>query len=740
MTNQEIQIQSANIITFIEKKQLKRAFEAISLLINELQDWQKTEKLNELETTYKLMLRYMFDGAKDPQRNKVYNDLLRSCHELSEQVFLSFGEKYDSGYYYDSMRKSHIFPISDYSSLEKMLEESATKISLAHLLDNDTDKKQNTFYFQQNIENTTTQLFNKLWLSNLLTKEDADEIISLMNNQLIPVSSKCIAVSALTLSLQTFLDEEKALLLFDAYQQENEEIRQRAIVGLLLTLFKYDNRLFLYPEIINRLNHYAEDKNFTKNMLSAIRQFILSKQTEKITKKINEELLPEMIKISPVLNKKIKLEDLMTDAGAEDKNPEWQNILEKAGLTDKLKELTELQMEGADVMHSSFSNLKHYSFFNDISNWFLPFSSSHTNLDAYSIEKGNMNFANLLEGMGYICNSDKYSLYFSLSQMPQSYREMVTNQFSGEAAEWLKQEKSELNFSSKKVENITNQYIHDLYRFYKVHPRKTDFEDIFESSLSFHKTNALKQIFSDEENLMIIGEYYFNKNNFEEAVEIFNILLNKKKDHYILFEKIGYSLQMMGKIEDALDYYLKAELAHPNNSWIIKKIAFCYKLLKNHKEALVYYLKIESLDPDNLSALLNVGHCYLELKNYADALKYYFKVEYLGNQKNNKAWRPIAWCSFLTGKFEQSISYYQKIFSDTPNALDYMNYGHALLANKNNQEAMEAYKTSINLLENSEEKFMEIFNADIPDLLKAGIDEDDIPIILDQILYKAKGE
>lgn len=735
MTNQEIQIQTNNIISSIKKRQLKKSFDSIALLINEIQDWLKKERLNELETTYRLMLHYMLDGAKDPQRKKVYNDLLKSSYELADSIFLALGEKYSPNYYFEYRRNSNISSFLPYSLLEKELEENTTKLSLTDLLENDASKKQNSAQFQQNIENSTGQLFNKIWLSNPLNEEESDAINSLMNNTFIPVSTKCVVISAVTLSLQHFLDEHKALLLFEAYQQENEEIRQRALIGLLIFLYKYDDRLFLYPQIINRLQHHFEDKDFVKNMLSVIRQFILSKQTENITKKINEELLPEMMKISPSLSKKIKLDDLMSDAGDEGKNPEWQEILEKAGLTDKLKELTELQMEGADVMHSSFSNLKHYSFFDKISNWFLLFSSSHSSLNTYGIGGKISGFADILSKMGYICNSDKYSLYFSLSQMPESYREMMTNQLSGEAAEWMKQEKESLSFSSKKAETIVNQYIHDLYRFFKVHPRHKDFEDIFNSSLSFHKISTLRPIFSNEENLMIIGEYYFNKNNFEEAAEIFKILSDKKIDNNVFFEKIGYCLQMMGNTTEALEEYLKADLANPNNSWILKKIAFCYKTLKNHQEALAYYQRIELLDADNLSVLLNIGHCHLELKNYSEALKYYFKVEYLGNQKNNKAWRPIAWCSFLTGKFDQAITYYQKILSDSPNAADYLNYGHTLLAKKNNREAINAYKMSIKLSDDSKEKFVDIFSVDIPELLQAGIDAEDIPIILDQSLY-----
>ena len=75
---------------------------------------------------------------------------------------------------------------------------------------------------------------------------------------------------------------------------------------------------------------------------------------------MNEELLPEMMKLGPSLYKKIRQEDLMNDINALEENPEWQEMLDKSGITDKLKELTDLQMEGADVFMSTFSHLKRF--------------------------------------------------------------------------------------------------------------------------------------------------------------------------------------------------------------------------------------------------------------------------------------------------------------------------------------------------------------------------------------------
>src|SRR5690606_18571003 len=87
---------------------------------------------------------------------------------------------------------------------------------------------------------------------------------------------------------------------------------------------------------------------------------------------------------------------------------------------------------------------------------------------------------------------------------------------------------------------------------------------------------------------------------------------------------------------------------------------------------------------------------YLELKQYDEALNYYFKVELI-NSNNTRAWRSIAWCAFLSSKFDVAQSYYTRILDNKPNAHDYLNAGHVELCLCNNHKAVEYYKLSQNM-------------------------------------------
>lgn len=65
----------------------------------------------------------------------------------------------------------------------------------------------------------------------------------------------------------------------------------------------------------------------------------------------------------------------------------------------------------------------------------------------------------------FMCNSDKYSLYFSMMQLPEEAKKMMMNQFDSQATEMIQQNREELISKRGKLETITGQYIQDLYRF-----------------------------------------------------------------------------------------------------------------------------------------------------------------------------------------------------------------------------------------------------------------------------------
>ena len=322
-----------------------------------------------------------------------------------------------------------------------------------------------------------------------------------------------------------------------------------------------------------------------------------------------------------------------------------------------------------------------------------------------------------------------------MMQLPQNVRQMMMGQFDSQASEAARQSKAEIITKRGELEIIMIQYIQDLYRFFKLYPKHDDFIDIFKLPLDFHNLEILKPYLSDEESLMAIAEYYMRKMYYKDALTVFNQFIEKKENDDQLFQKIGYCKDMMGDTEGALDAFLRAELLNPDSRWVIRRIASCYRILKQPEKAIEYYNKLTSRsDETYLSLDLNIGNCLLELKRYDEALKYFFKVDYLDG-KNHKAWRGIAWCSFLLGKFEQAHNYYQKILSEEPTEQDYLNAAHTEWAMHNIKGAVELYEKVVKEEMGDINPFKEMFDSDRPYLLAVGIDNDDIPLMFDQVIY-----
>lgn len=721
MTLQEINKAYNRIIGSLDSKELKNAFDSIQRLISGSREYSFQDKLNELQETYIYMLRYRIEGAKDPMQEQIYNNLQTSAYELADLL--------------KHKALAIESPLSFYSRRRSMQVQSNHSFRQLH----SQLKNEYEIGHRNEFDSLNIFIFTKIWISNPFTLEEAKEVKGILNDPALPFTTGCQIISALLLGLQTAFDKEKILLLFDAADSVDEEIRIRALIAILLALYTYRKRTALYPQISNRLAALAEIPGFTKAIRIITLRFILARETEKITRKLQDEIIPEMMKLNPKINNKINLKDFNPEQLSDEMNPEWENIFTDSSLGKKMEEFGELQQEGADVMHSTFIHLKNFPFFRELSNWLLPFTSAHSSFGSHF--NHNNTEKQMLDSMtlaAFMCNSDKYSLYFSMMQLPAEARKMMMNQFDSQATEMIQQNKEELISKRGKLETITSQYIQDLYRFFKLYPGHLDFDDIFTMPLDFHNLLILQPYISDQESLTSIAEYYLRKNYFGDALIILTHLSEKNQSSDVLFQKIGYCKQMEGDLNGALDAYLRADLLNPESKWVIRRIAGCYRALKNPEEALKYYHRYELLNPDNLSVQINIGHCHLELKNYHEALKCFFKVDYLDN-KSHKAWRPIAWCSFLTGKYDQARNYYKKILDNQPNTQDLLNAGHTEWALQNIKEALRFYAQAVQKENGDFNKFTEQFNQDISDLLIAGIEETDIALMLDELRYTLNG-
>lgn len=693
-------------------KKIHEAFAALQELMEQIHNSDLQTRLENNRLTYTNILRYSFGEVEDPEKKTVYYHLLRSLLELADDTL----ELILSG-----------TGLRSYKTHQNWTTDTAVEnlSNLASLPDNVRSEE-------------IKHMFSYLWLTGKYHESEKQFVALALQKNYLQWWEKCLVVSAMTLSLQRNFDETKVLLLIDAYKSNQEQIWQRALVSLFIVLFQHSNRLFLYPTLKKQLDQLSENPQFGKNIETIILQLIKTRDTEKIAHKFRDEIMPEMAKFQSRMYDKLDMKNIMQDPLGEDQNPDWENIFEDSpNLINELEELSRLQMEGSDVMMGTFSMLKQFPFFDELSNWFIPFHKEDWKMrellkdDSGTFDTGK--FLKNMENSFILCNSDKYSFCLNVNRIPARERGIMVQMFNMEANAMEEVAMDDKVLQKPEYQKkIFIQHIQDLYRFYKLYRHNTDFYDIFSTEMDFHNKDFMAIMIKDATILRNIGEFYFEKKYYKDAIDVFN-KIDTIPENIELWQKIAYSWQKLGDYQKALEYYLKADLTDIRKTWNIKKIALCYKRLGDYGKALQYYLEAEKMDHEDLQVQANLAHTYFEMNDFESALKIYFKVEYLAPD-NHKIQRPIGWCSFMLGKFDTARKYFQKIIDNQPSEQDLLNLGHAEWCSGNKQNAIEKYSQSIQKAGNFD-WFKSEFLSDSDILVRHGIDPFDLPLMLDYLRF-----
>lgn len=736
MTEKEIYKKRELIIADVKQKHLQNAFDRLTNWAKELNDWQLTDEVKRLEDSYLMMLRYAINGVEDPSRQDVYNNITASIYRcIDNLVRTSLRNSSSSKVYFSTLRLLDMQRVVSISQLIERYTNSLSQSSLYNLI---TDASHNVSDMREasiNNERLESDIFNRVWTTYPLKIEDVSTIEQAVKSSVLPSHFKQLIISALLLGALDFYEDVRLRLLLSIYQQENETLSLTALTAAMIIMARHHSRIN-DTHIINQLKSLSEMPSWHKDVTMAFLQLIRTRDTERVSRKMQEELLPEMMKFRPGVAGKFNLDQLSDiDFNSLEENPEWQEMLENSGISDKMKELTEMQQDGSDVFMSTFAHLKSYSFFSTISNWFLPFHIDHSEVvDAMGQDSV---FAELIASSPHLCNSDKYSFALSLKSVPEAQRSMMMSQLDAQNINVAELRNASLAANTLQRENTINKYVQDLYRFFHLYRAKNDFTNPFAFLKYLIDVPVLKHNLRESETLILVAEFFFKRKYYKEAYEMFSLIAEASKPEISLFQKMGYSLQQMGDITNAINYFEQAELLNSENLWTLRNLAACHKSLGQFEDALKYYQRIETLRPEDVSVALNIGHCYLALDNIKEALHNYYKAEFLDEQ-STRAWRPVAWCLMLNRDFAQSLAYYNRIIDNKATAADYLNLGHLHLANSQFSNAVEAYKQCIALENGNDEVFVKGIENDKSTLISLGVNTEMITLIIDAVLYASK--
>ena len=555
------------------------------------------ERLSEIKENYERLLNFYFSyPSDDPNRDSVYKNLIKETYELIDDVC---AEKKSKDMSYNPAFSA---------------------------------------FWQEN--RITEELKNKA-IGLLKTNPDTEEALG--ESQ---INNVCLSVAAITISCIEVFDAEKIILLIKFSNHEDKKVSIRAFVGLLLCLQIHKNRYSFYPNINNELNLLFNSDEKIELAQIIYKQLLRAKQTEKITKDIKENIIPLITKIAPKINDDLTINK---DKDWDGETENIQQMLEESGVSKKMESFQELMMEGADTNFSSFQHLKDMAFFQNIENWFMPFYHESKDLDGLRNE--NPDILDMVDNIFFLCDSDKYSFCLNLVRIPSNARNTLSEQLKVTSDK-------KIDESSEK--DISNLYIQDLYRFYKLYKGKDQLIDPFTDSFNIYKSPFFR--FLNEENTYIseLADFYFTKEQYEDALYAFQF--SDETASVETLKKIGYCYQKLMDYRKAIENYEKCEIIEEGNLWVNKNIAYCYKKLSKYDSALKYYQIADSLSENNISIIYNLAVCYTELKEFEKGLNLFYKIDYLEAEATHseKFYLYKGHCLWANGKKTEAIENYKK--------------------------------------------------------------------------------
>lgn len=694
-----------------------RLNESIHELENQKLSPDMTDRLREASTIYTQLLHFFATGVPDPSRSDQLAAVREMLYCVADSLRRDSEMETSSALYYSRLRIARMSSTPTLSANLADIRNLLPQLSLADLTDTFDEA------LHARLDEAISRLFYSVWVNQCLSRREASEILNFLTDGFDdePAYLQAVAslISALTLSSMEYFDAAKLLMLLQVVERDRHAmLTARALIGAVLIIGRHPRRSADNPEIRAISQAIAEREGFNSLLRALVTAMLRTRDTDRVNRKLRDEIIPDIIKLKPEIEKRLRSAN-PEELTSMEENPEWMEMIEKSGAGEKLREFSEMQLQGADVFMGAFAGMKNFAFFRDLPNWFLPFSMHNSRVHS-ALKDAPSGLAEIMLDIPLFCSSDKFSLAFSLSRMPKAQADLMSSQMQSQFAALSEEQRATLSETLRSTrESEMTIYLKDLFRFHRLWEGRSEFFDPFSRPFTVPDHPLFAGAATDSEMLRLMADFYFTNRYWSDAAPLYGRLAEQAIADSADAEKQGYCLEKSGNVADALEAYRQAELMCEPSKWLLKRIAYCLRATGQYAQAATYYSRALEKEPDNLRLELLKAHSLLEAGMPADALKSYYKVDYL-DPDSGSATRGAAWCEFLLGNYDKSHARYEAITArEDATASDHLNYGHVLLAEEKITEAAACYKRMAAMTDRHE--LLENLRRDRATLLAAGI-------------------
>jgi len=655
--------QYKDVLCSLEQHRLLDALRGMAAMADGKTAGSFAVQLERLQEDYSMMLSCMGQGMVDPERERIYGQFLRRAAELVEELKHAQMVAKESSYLGVVYRRSVAFSNGSSGEAE----------------------------------------FDKVYASAPLSKEDYERYSFLLGDADTPASLKWALSAAMLLSLMHVFDAYKLRLLADCSYSKDVELRARCLVGLALAVRVYDKRVRNIPELFARLSLLGDDPVFATSLRIVQLQLLLSRRTRQDSRKVNEDIIPEMLKVATKMHLKEGMDFLKLNEI--ELNPEWEENGRKSHFHEAMQRVIGMQEKGVDMFFKTFAQTMRYQpFFSEASHWFVPFSFEN---EVFGDKRKVLKRLEILFKSKPSCNTEKYAMALMFMRMSDAQLEEMgrsmgqLEELKGQMPDTgMNENASGGNEASDPYEPFrlsVRLYVHDLYRFFFLFCHREEMLNPFTSSLILSESSCFSSLMRQPVALRVLGNFCFDEQQWGEATSFFEQLPEDEKDAEI-FGKMGYCNMMLKDYAKAARFFDCSNMINPSSTWTLRQLARACMLVGRLDQAREALLDLERRMPEDQNTLLMLAECSLKLGENEQALSKLHKANYL--QPDNRVQKALAWCLLQTGKYEEAENLFLKILENAPTAADFLNAGHAAWLSGKVEKALERYKKSVELSKN----------------------------------------
>lgn len=689
--NEEI----VDILEIISKRKLGYAIKKIENFCYKYPELNAFHEIEKLAGDYNLMSSYWSRGYKDPYLDEQYDSMLKRASSLASNIALRYNLSHNSFLQLVNRRVSQAANKWTVDSLYDELESFVTNLAVLDLEPEIVRNNKKTDVYKKH-QDLLSEVFEYIWISCQWTDGTYEIFSRILLSPTIDTIAQQLIVSAITLSVMNIYDIRKFKLLVDIYKLSNDEhVRQRALVGWILSIC--NEKHIFYQEQKKIIKELLGNKTVCDELVELQMQLIYCANAENDNNTIQTEIMPDILKhnnFSITLNGiEEKEDDPMSDIldpSASERN------MEK--VEEGFRKMIDMQKEGRDIYFGGFSQMKRYPFFDNISNWFIPFYENHP---AFSGIQDKLSGTKILSRMlsdGVFCNSDKYSFLFAFIQIVDKLPKKVTEMLMhGEIPEHAILNKEEIQTSTY----IRRIYLQDLYRFLKIYPQRVLFYNPFnyrkDENWNSDYVFFSNKLFSGsqlEDYLCNVAAFMLKRKMYSEASDVLAGCTALENDYNynmfcgnILLQKNNVILNSYFNNLKASSFFEQALKINPDSEKALSGLARALFYDSDYQQAGNIYKQLLEMQPDSKSLMLNYCICLANLAEYDEALNKLYRLHY-DFPDNQNICRVLARCLVGAYKYNQASILYEKMIC---NKSDILNYGYCAWFGGNVQLACDKF-------------------------------------------------